>query len=129
MRFSFKTNLTIFVIIRILLCTATICLFLLGISPLMTNTPVRVTGTIVFSAAMCLFTAAIIAQHVKDMMANLLNRVLKSAELLAQASTAMSEAAKGLSRNADVMIEFTGMLDGMADACDSVGKEDKDHYE
>jgi len=125
MKFSFKTNLTLFVLIRVLLCSATVCLFLLGIGPFIANATIRAIGSIAFVVAMCLFTASTVAQHVKDVMASLLNRVLKSAELLAQASSAMTEAAKGLSRNADVMIEFTDMLDGMADVCDAASKEDE----
>jgi len=91
------------------------------------NLTIRAVVSVVFAVSMCLFTAAIIARHFKDLLASLLNRVLASAELLAQASSAMSEAAKGLSRNADVMVEFTDLLDGMADACD--GKNDEDNQQ
>ena len=126
MKFSFEAKLIAFSIIRIILCTVTICLFLLGIGPFIADLTIRTIVTIAFAIVMCLFTAAIIARHFKDLMAGLLNRVLASAELLAQASTAMTEAAKGLSRNADVMIEFTDLLDGMADTCEKNSEEDND---
>ena len=117
MKLTFESRLAVFVLIRILLCTATICLFVFGVCPFIAELTIRTVIIITFGSVMCLFTAATIARHVKDLIAIPLNKVLESAQLLSQASTAMTSVTKGLSKNADIMVEFTGLLDKMADVC------------
>jgi len=117
MKTSFELSLARYVFVRVLLCTVIICLFFFGIGSLVADNVFRAIITISFATAMCLYAAVTIARYIRDLVANPLNEVLKSAELLEQASVAMSTVANDISKNADIMTEFSGLLDGMADAC------------
>ena len=112
----FKSN-TAFIFIRILLSAVIICVFVLGIGPLITDLSIRAVVVAVFAIAMCMFTAATIARYIKEMVTVPLNKMLESAQLLAEASVTMSSVAKGIGQNADIMVQFADLLDGMAIAC------------
>ena len=119
-----KTN-TAFIFIRILLCAAIICLFALGIGPRIIDLPIRAAVIIAFAAAMCMFTAVTIARYIKEMITIPLNKMLESAQMLAEASVSMSSVAKGIGRNADIMVQFADLLDGMSTTCNVTIKDGK----
>ena len=118
MKLAFEKNIKAVIFIKIMLSMAIISLFAFKVSPLMEDMFIRITVSVLFTAAVCLYTSITITKQVREYISGIVSSVHKSAELLSQASTAMTAAAKGLSKNADIMMEFTGLLDGVADACE-----------
>ena len=120
MKLSFSSTVSLYVLVRLALCTITICVFIFGICPFITITAVKTISVILFSTAMCIFTAITISRYVRMLIARPLKNLLDSAELLAKASLAMNAAAKGIDVNSGLMVDFADKLNMMAELCDGI---------
>jgi len=114
MKPSLLTTISMSFFVRIILCTATVCLFIFGIGPIIPDRTIKTVAIVLFSVGMCTFTTMIIARYVKDTITNpLINRLLESAALMVKASVMMRAAAKGINQNANLLMEFADVLEAM----------------
>jgi len=96
MKSAFWMKLFAYVLIRVLLLSATICLFIFGISQMIADPALVIILSILFVAGMCLFTAVIVVRHSIEFVTIMLSKVLESANTLRAASMVISKAAKSV---------------------------------
>jgi len=85
-----------YVLVRVLLLSAIVCLFVVGIYPMIENPALGIVLSILFAVGMCVFTAMIVVRHIGEFIAAMLIRLLESANTLKTASKVVSAAAKNM---------------------------------
>jgi len=108
---KFWKKLFVYVLTRVLLSTAVVCLFTFGVITMIADTATVVVITIPFAAAMCLYTTVIIFRHVKYLLTAPMIMILKSADMLKMASMNIAISAADMCRNTSMMKDFAYRFD------------------